>query len=67
MALEITRRILAAIKAPVELHENFQLDASIGVRLLVNESVTVDTIVKEADIAMYRAKQAGKGCAVLFE
>ncbi len=41
--------------------------ASIGIRLLTFEKLEAETAIKEADIAMYRAKQAGGGCANFFE
>lgn len=66
-ALQTASGIQNAINKPVELRETFHLGTSIGIRILDDEKTTVDSLIKEADIAMYRAKQAGKGCAVVFE
>ena len=43
-----------------------QISSSIGIRLLSPERTSVDVILKDADTAMYRAKQAGKGGIVVF-
>ncbi len=43
-----------------------RVGASVGVRLF-NTETDVDKIVSDADIAMYRAKEAGRGCAVFFD
>ncbi len=40
------------------------VDASIGLRLLRPEPATTDSVIREADAAMYRAKQQGKGRVV---
>lgn len=66
-AIQIATRIQNTINQPIELHETFQLGASIGIRILGEKEATVERVIKEADIAMYRAKQAGKGCSVIFE
>ena len=43
-----------------ELH----IDSSIGLRLLTSETASVDSVIHEADAAMYQAKQEGKGRVV---
>ena len=67
MALQIANRIQTSIKQPVKLSQTFEISASIGIRMLGDEKVTVGNLIKDADTAMYRAKQAGKGCTVFFE
>ncbi len=66
-ALSIAGRIQAALKEPIEHRETYQLSGSIGIRMLGDEMASIETVLKEADIAMYRAKQAGKGNMVVFE
>jgi two-component system cell cycle response regulator len=41
-----------------------RIDASIGLRMLRPEPTTTDRVIREADAAMYRAKQEGKGRVV---
>jgi GGDEF domain-containing protein len=38
------------------------IDASIGVALSLADGVTSDAIIRNADLALYAAKDAGKGC-----
>lgn len=66
-ALHTADRIQAAINKPIELQETYQLTASIGIRMLGDAKKIGGDIMKEADIAMYRAKQCGKGQTVVFE
>jgi diguanylate cyclase (GGDEF)-like protein len=60
-ALEVAARILAGLDAPVSTHgHRLQVGASVGVA----ERVAGDdaqTLLSHADIAMYAAKQRGKG------
>lgn len=47
--------------------KTFHVGASIGIRLIGFEEPSMENIIREADIAMYRAKQAGGMCCVIFE
>ncbi len=60
-------RCLKALAAPVE-YQGLQLrvTASIGIALLDAEVTTSETLVANADIAMYRAKQQGGNMAVTY-
>jgi GGDEF domain-containing protein len=40
------------------------VSASIGVAVRADDSTYTDTLIAEADAAMYEAKRAGKGCVV---
>ena len=67
-ALEVARRLLREIERPVVYEEALiHVSASIGVRMFSHgESVTAEVLIIEADEAMYRAKQAGKGRAIVY-
>jgi len=61
-------RILGALQAPFSIggHEVF-VGASIGVALPDDETVTVDELLRNADVAMYMAKDGGKNRFAVFE
>jgi diguanylate cyclase (GGDEF)-like protein len=55
------RKLLAAVDQPVVLRDqDFTLSASIGVSLYPNDGTDPQTLIKNADTAMYRAKEQGR-------
>jgi diguanylate cyclase (GGDEF)-like protein/PAS domain S-box-containing protein len=58
---EVARKILGSFRAPfvIEDHE-LHSTASIGVTIFPDDGVDADTLLKNADIAMYSAKQKGR-------
>ncbi|MDD2179395.1 EAL domain-containing protein [Acidovorax sp. D2M1] len=60
--------ILAQLRLPYELagHEH-HFSASIGVTLLNHQRDSVDEVLKQADMAMYRAKDAGRNTLRFFD
>jgi diguanylate cyclase (GGDEF)-like protein/PAS domain S-box-containing protein len=60
-ATEVARKILESFQEPflVEGHE-FRTTASIGVTIFPDDGTDADTLLKNADIAMYSAKQKGR-------
>ena len=60
--------ILAQLRPPYELagHEH-HFTASIGVTLLNHQRDSVDEVLKQADMAMYRAKDAGRNTLRFFD
>lgn len=58
---KVARRILNILSQPFELegHEVF-ITASVGIAIYPNDGKDMDTLLKNADIAMYHAKEEGK-------
>ena len=63
-----------ALKLQNEINKSFdfkgnvlQVNSSIGICLLGSENIDVESAIKKADTAMYRAKQAGKGRIALLD
>jgi len=58
---EVAQKILAAMARPVVLDaQEFHLTASIGISTSPGDSDDLQGLMKNADIAMYRAKEQGK-------
>ena len=66
-AERIARRIALAISEPFELHgHSIDIGASVGVAVCPNHGTAIESLMRAADIAMYRAKQQGGGRYCLF-
>ncbi|MDJ1184428.1 EAL domain-containing protein [Roseofilum casamattae] len=66
--LEIADRIHERLRKPFQLGGNdVFIRASIGIAYNLEEHHEVDDILRNADIAMYRAKKKGKNCTVVFD
>lgn len=66
--MRIAEKLIKRINNPIVFNDQtLHVGASIGIRLLGFEELDPKTALGEADIAMYQAKKAGRGCAVLFE
>ena len=67
-AIRVAEKIQEALLRPFELggHEAFT-SASIGIALSTGGYDQPDYILRDADTAMYRAKDAGKACYELFD
>jgi diguanylate cyclase (GGDEF)-like protein len=61
-AIEVAERLLAALKEPLLIADvAVDAGASIGIAIDSPTMETVDDLLGDADIAMYRAKAQGKG------
>jgi diguanylate cyclase (GGDEF)-like protein/PAS domain S-box-containing protein len=61
-------KILAALNQPYQLAEHeYRSTPSIGVTLLNDQHHSIDEMLKEADIAMYQAKQSGRNALRFFD
>lgn len=64
----VARRIAVAISEPFELcSHSVDIGASIGVALSPDHGTSVESLMRAADIAMYRAKAQGGGQHCLFD
>ncbi|THD54570.1 MAG: EAL domain-containing protein [Bradyrhizobium sp.] len=65
---DLATRVLDAIRAPYEcLGHQVASDASIGIALAPQHGADLDQILKNADLAMYAAKSAGRRTWRFFE
>ncbi|WP_205478598.1 putative bifunctional diguanylate cyclase/phosphodiesterase [Sphingomonas arenae] len=63
----LARRVVLAIAEPFELHgHSIDIGASIGVAVGPMHGRTIESLMRAADIAMYRAKARGGGQHCLF-
>ncbi|MCP3854063.1 MAG: EAL domain-containing protein [Actinomycetia bacterium] len=66
-AQQLGTRILEHMGAPVRVGErNIDVGVSIGMAV-ANEGIELEDLLLEADIALYRAKEAGRGRTWLFD
>jgi diguanylate cyclase (GGDEF)-like protein len=65
---DLVTRVFDAIRTPHEcLGHHLTTDASIGIALVPEHGVDLDQILKNADLAMYAAKSAGRRTYRFFE
>jgi diguanylate cyclase (GGDEF)-like protein len=66
-ALRIAGKLRQAIARPFEVDgRTVTVDLSVGIRMLGAGEVAFNTVIRDADQAMYRAKQAGKDRVRVF-
>ena len=66
-AERVARRIALAIGETFELHgHSIEIGASVGVALTPDHGTSIETLMRAADIAMYRAKERGGSQYCLF-
>jgi diguanylate cyclase (GGDEF)-like protein len=64
--VHVAERIIRTIQEPCNISSqgteiSVSIDASIGIAISPKDGITVDTLIKSADTAMYRAKQQKSG------
>ncbi|WP_035684000.1 EAL domain-containing protein [Bradyrhizobium sp. Cp5.3] len=65
---ELVARVFAAIRTPFDcMGHHLTTDASIGIALAPRHATALDQILKNADMAMYAAKAAGRRTHRFFE
>ncbi|MDL5032772.1 EAL domain-containing protein [Pelomonas sp. APW6] len=67
-AMHVAQKLHAALAAPVQLASgvHLNLSASIGISTCPDDGQSFEPLLKNADIAMYEAKQAGRNCSRYF-
>ena len=66
-AQQVADKIIAAIAAPFLIHgETLAVAASIGIAVYPDDDGDTDALLEKADLAMYAAKQRGKGNGLRF-
>lgn len=64
----IAERVVARLADPIQVAgRDHYISASVGVALVPEDGRTIEDLLKHGDIAMYRAKDAGRGRAVFFD
>ena len=64
----VAAQIIESLKSPITMQNlNCEVQASIGVAVFPQDGASAETLVRNADTAMYRAKSLGRGMAVFFE
>ncbi|PTE08170.1 putative bifunctional diguanylate cyclase/phosphodiesterase [Mesorhizobium helmanticense] len=66
--IALAERIISAISAPITIAARIvEVGASVGIALCPADGMNGDALMHAADIAMYRAKQAGRGTFRFYE
>jgi diguanylate cyclase (GGDEF)-like protein/PAS domain S-box-containing protein len=68
VATRIAERMIEALEAPIILEgRSFQVSASVGIVVADSERASAETLLRDADIAMYEAKAAGRARTSVFD
>jgi diguanylate cyclase (GGDEF)-like protein len=67
-AVAVAERFLEELTGPFDLHGTpVAIGASVGIAIADRPSMTYDHLLREADVAMYRAKERGKATVETFD
>jgi diguanylate cyclase (GGDEF)-like protein len=65
---QIAERVIRSLALPANLGgRDYQMRASVGVTLFPDDGTELEEVIRQADLAMYRAKAQGRGRAIFFE
>ena len=68
LVMAVAEKIRSALERPVMIDgQEFVTGASIGITVFPKDSESVDDLMREADTAMYRAKERGRNALAYFE
>src|SRR5690606_37872336 len=67
-AIQVAQRILAALQEPMQIAgRELRAFASIGIAISAERHTNTDTLLQDADTALYSAKTGGRRRSVLFD
>jgi diguanylate cyclase (GGDEF)-like protein len=67
-AVELAKRVIALVSAPYSIHGTMvSIGASIGIATAREPGVDSDTLMKQADLALYRTKSEGRNGYCFFD
>jgi diguanylate cyclase (GGDEF)-like protein len=68
MAKQVAERIETSLSHPFEIQgQDIYMSASIGIVIASGDYKSPEDVLRDADIAVYRAKALGRGCHVTFD
>jgi diguanylate cyclase (GGDEF)-like protein len=63
----VAERVIESVQLPVNVAgRDHYVQASVGITLFPDDGSTIDELMRNADVAMYRAKEAGRSRALFF-
>jgi diguanylate cyclase (GGDEF)-like protein len=66
--LELADRLIGVLSRPFVLGDDeITIGASVGISYGIHVSGTIDDMIRDADLALYQAKRAGRGQALVFD
>ncbi|AZK45238.1 sensor domain-containing protein [Paenibacillus lentus] len=67
-AIAVAERVITGFKEPFRMNDSdLAVSVSVGISFYPKDGRNVEEILRNADVAMYNAKEAGKGKYVLFD
>ncbi|WP_091344176.1 sensor domain-containing phosphodiesterase [Alkalimonas amylolytica] len=67
-ARKLADQLLSSINCPIPLNEHrYQASVSVGISLFHGDKTPVDELLKQVEMAMYRAKAAGRNSVEFFD
>jgi diguanylate cyclase (GGDEF)-like protein len=64
----LAERLVAALRVPFDIEgRRIEIGASIGITPATAETISADELLRSADVALYRAKETGRGRWCFFE
>ncbi|MEQ9547440.1 MAG: diguanylate cyclase [Marinobacter sp.] len=64
----LAEKLIAGISKPIPIDDEIttHVGCSVGIRLVDDPTTSADRLIRQADIALYRSKDAGRGQATVF-